>query len=90
MSPHLLICVEKPKTADERNDRDWPLWRLLLERSTRLLSEPGTVLEKPTENVWLLPLNESLLLATKLIALCEDSELPYKIYLLNDAPKECK
>jgi len=89
-TPHLFICVEKPKTADERKDQDWSRWHALLEDSNKLLSKPFSPDEKPTENLWLLPVNENLLLASKILALCEKSGLSYKAFFLETSPQPCK
>jgi len=88
--PYLMVCVEKPKTPDERRDPDWPKWQTLLGESSKLLSELSSGLSKPTENLWLLPLDENLLLASKFLVLCEHSGLAYNVYRLEEAPKPCK
>jgi hypothetical protein len=88
-TPYIMVCVEKPKTSNERTDQDWPRWHILLEQSTKLLLVPGLKIEQPIENIWLIPVNESLLLASKFLELCSASGLAYKVFWMESHPSLC-
>jgi len=75
-----LFCVEKP--SNEHNEKEWRFWR---EVSNRIEARIKTIegVQKPCENVWLLPASKSMGALTDCIQTCREHGQKYKIAFLD-------
>ncbi len=84
-----MICVEKPKASDDEKGNEWNRWQTFLEQCSKL-PKPTAKIQKPIENVWLLPLSQCIRFATQFLALSSIQNLHHEVYLLDGEPKLCE
>ena len=88
-TPYLLVCVEKPKSPEDRKTLEWPHWYALLEEYEKLgLKDAGV--QRPIENVWLFPLNSCMRAATRFLGTSALKNFDYKLFLLDGEPVACQ
>lgn len=87
--PFLLICVDVPRETEKHQTTEaWLRWQRLLE-DAKLWKGQTQGIEKPIENLWLIPIRRALSFATSLIGWCEKYELHYTCYHLGNEPVKC-
>jgi len=89
---YLLICVEKAEfhqnPLNDEQSAEWPRWIQFLEELEKI-SPPFSENQRPTESTFLLPLNLLVSVGSKLLDLLGHSRIPYKVFYLEDEPREC-
>jgi hypothetical protein len=81
---HVMICVEKPKSTQDL--AEWNKWLPFfdaLQKQPELTK--GT--RNPVENVWLVPLDNSLTQITGFRSLLREYGLKHQFFLMSDEPR---
>jgi len=84
---YFLLCVEKP--SDEKQpEKEWNFWRSVSSRiETTSKSIPGV--QRPCENVWLIPATKGVDALADCIQCCRSSGQKYKVLFLQSEPEFC-
>lgn len=82
--PYLMVCIDKPDAG--KDSLALANWRQAVQDVDMHIG-PDAGIEKPTENVWLIPLPNALGFLRKLLVRLDKHEP--KFHLLNAQPESC-
>jgi hypothetical protein len=83
-TPYIMICVEKPNEEDVNKNHKWQSW----EQFKRAFPQPSDT-KTFADNVWLMPLEEGFLFASRLLSLGQANIPRYNVFLFDGEPREC-
>ena len=84
---YVLVCVEKPKTYKLLDE--WNVWLPFLDAIEQI---PKLIegIQRPVENVWLFPLDNTLPVLAEFLHTLKLSHLNYKVLLFENGPTACE
>lgn len=80
----LLLCIEKPKGEKESNE--WQFWYKVSD-AIGTITKPIEGVQKPCENVWLIPAAKGLGALAECIQTCRSQGQKYQVLFLQAEPE---